>query len=154
MNHIARVHGASPEAKHLAASGKLMKSARRWYDLATGSVLESWDNFRETLSHRFKRSIPFQVVMQRIEAHKWNFFKESFQDYAAEKLALIQFLKLEDRDTIQYLISGINSRSLRGLATAFRNESLDEFLEEMHYITLTFVEMTKRVPVRIISQTG
>jgi len=65
------------------------------------------------------------VLTQKVEAKKWNPVKESFADYANDKLALMHRLKLSDQDAIWYLVNGINNIGLRNLA--------DDFLQEMHY---------------------
>lgn len=46
---------------------------------------------------RFKKKIPYGVTLQKVEARKWLFYKESFSDYALEKLALLQPLKLAEQ---------------------------------------------------------
>lgn len=60
--------------------------------------------------------------------------KETFQDYAMDKLALMKNLRLADADSIHLLIGGIGSRALRGTAAALRAQTIDEFLEEMNQI--------------------
>lgn len=52
-----------------------------------------------------------------------------------EKLALMYRLALPEIETIQILIGGIPSRSLRATATALRTDTVGEFLDEMHRIT-------------------
>lgn len=82
--------------------------------------------------------------MQKVEARKWNFVKETFQDYAMEKLVLMKNLKLPERDTIHLLINEIDSRLLRELAVALRVHSVDGFLEEMQRITASSGESFKK----------
>lgn len=69
--------------------------------------------------------------MQRIESRKWNCATESFQDYAMDKLTLMRCLKLEDPDSIQFLINGINNLSIKCVAAGLRVNSLNQFLREM-----------------------
>lgn len=94
-------------------------------------MLESWEGFREAILKRFKRKILFHVVLQKIEARKWNFAKESFLDYALEKLALMHLLNLPSEESIHLLINGISSRALRATAASLRAEIIDDFLEDM-----------------------
>jgi len=65
-------------------------------------------------------------------------FNASFNDYALEKLSLMQSLKLSDDDSIHYLIDGIKNPAIRSAAAVVRANSLDHFLEEMHKVTLSF----------------
>jgi len=58
-------------------------------DSISGSMLESWVGLKDTLIKRFERRIPLHVAMQKIEAHKWLFHKETFQEYAMKKLSLM-----------------------------------------------------------------
>ncbi|XP_036150640.1 uncharacterized protein LOC118648438 [Monomorium pharaonis] len=143
---VSRIHAVSEDVTLLAATSKLSKVARKWFDLSTGAINVSWPVFKDALSRRFKRAVSFQSVMKKLEARRWNHMKKSFQDYAMEKLALMQRLRLPDRDAISYIIAGISSNSLRGTAVALHAESVDQFLEEMHDITQAFNDSNKRSP--------
>ncbi|XP_072744870.1 uncharacterized protein [Anoplolepis gracilipes] len=52
-----------------------------------------------------------------------------------DQLALTHSLNLSQRDSVQMLMSGINSQALRALAASLRVETVDQFLDEMHRIT-------------------
>ena len=144
VEHIATIHRVSQDTVLLAASSKLIKNARKWYDLASCSVYESWDNFKNALTRRFKRRVLFQVIMRKAEARHWIQHKESFEDYAMDKLHIMQRLGLQERDAIQYLISGISNPSLRGIAASLQSSSIDLFLEEMHSISLAYGDSNKK----------
>ncbi|CAL1672453.1 unnamed protein product [Lasius platythorax] len=146
IERIAQIHGVSEEVTFLAAAGKLTKSARRWYDMSTGSTIESWMGFKTAITKRFKRRVLFHIVMQKIEARKWIYTKETFHEYAMDKLALMKNLRLPDQESIHLLINGIASKALRGTAAALRVETVDEFLEEMFPITIAFGESYKKPP--------
>ncbi|CAL1672060.1 unnamed protein product [Lasius platythorax] len=132
---VARLHGFSQEVMLSAAFSRLVKTARRWFDYSTGSINSSWIIFRSAIINRFRRKILFGVVLQEVEARKWLYYKESFADYAMDKIALMQPLKLSDEDSIHFLVNGISSLAIRGLAASLRVNSLDEFLREMQHIT-------------------
>jgi len=104
---ISQIHGVSSSVILLIASSRLMKAARRWYDLSTSSAKESWQNLKTGLSSCFKRTIPHHVLTQKVETRKWNPVKESFADYANDKFALMH--RLLDQDVILYLVNGINN---------------------------------------------
>lgn len=77
------------------------------------------------------------LVMQKVENRKWNFSSESFQEYAMEKLALMQPLKLEDEHAIELLTKGIPILAIKSVAASLQADSVGDFLDEMHRITIT-----------------
>lgn len=145
LENVARIHNLSSAVLLSAATTKLDLSARRWFDLSPGETSESWDRFKIAILRRFKRKIPFSVLMQKVEARKWIFSKESFQDYAMDKLALIQRLKLPDEDAILLLINGISNLAMRATAAAIDTESLDIFLQRMQRLTASCDESLKKM---------
>lgn len=70
-----------------------------------------------------------------MEACKWNFTKESFHDYALQKIKLMNGLQMPEQDRIQLIINGISSLSLRSTAAALQASSIDDFLYQMNRIT-------------------
>ncbi|KMQ83810.1 hypothetical protein RF55_19054 [Lasius niger] len=143
---VAQVHRASDDVVLLAASSKLTKLARQWYEMQTGSVLESWTALRQALIQMFDRRVSFTVAMQRIEARKWSPAKESFDQYSMDKLSLIHRLNLPTADTVNLIIGGIPQHSLRATALTLPTHSLDQFLEAMRRITFGMGELDKRNP--------
>ncbi|KYN08832.1 hypothetical protein ALC57_19068 [Trachymyrmex cornetzi] len=109
-----------------------------------GPSSQSWASFKEAITKRFKRRIPFHIAMQKVEARKWNFDKESFQEYATHKLKLLHSLRLPEQDRVQILINGINSASLRATATALKAVSINDFLESMYEISSCFGTYSKK----------
>jgi len=81
--------------------------------------------------------------MQKVESRKWIFSKESFSDYAMDKLALLAPLKLQDKDSIQLLINGISSMVIKAIAAILTTDSLDEFLRNMQHVTATCNDIKK-----------
>lgn len=136
--NVSEIHQVSEEITLLAATDKLVKTARRWFDFSTGTVNRSWPCFKDAIIRRFKRKILFHVVMQKVEARTWNYIKESFQEYAMDKLALMHNLKLSEIDCIHLLIDGINNGALKATAVSLNLSSIDEFLDQMHNITISF----------------
>ncbi|XP_011866710.1 PREDICTED: uncharacterized protein LOC105561385 [Vollenhovia emeryi] len=144
VEQVSQIHGVSQKITFLAATAKLTKSARRWYELCNGSAIESWTGFKEAVSKRFKRRILFDVATQKVEARTWMYSKESFQEYALDKLALMKNVCLPEQESIHLLINGIGSNALRSIATSLRVDTVDEFLEAMHPITIFFGEKCKK----------
>ncbi|KYN22637.1 hypothetical protein ALC57_04961 [Trachymyrmex cornetzi] len=144
IEQVARIHRVPDDVTLLAASSKLTNIARKWYDIGSGSMLESWQGFKEAILKRFTRKILYHIAIQKVENRKWNFSKESFLEYATEKLTLMHNLGLSQESTIHLLISGIGSRSLRELAASLNAASVDDFLEKMHQIASASLEHDKR----------
>jgi len=84
--------------------------------------------------------------MQKVESRKWIFSRESFSDYAVNKLALMALLKLPDEDSIQLLINGISSVAIKATAVSLRVNSLDEFLKDIQHITATCNDVVRKSP--------
>lgn len=80
------MHRASEEVTLLAASSKFTKMAKQWYDMQSGHALESWSVLKQELVKMFDRRVSFTTAMQRIEAGRWNSAKESFDQYAIDKI--------------------------------------------------------------------
>lgn len=145
IEKVAQIHSAPQGVIYLAASSKLTGSARIWFDYGSGDMLESWSAFKDALVRRFTRKILFHVAMQKIEARKWNYSKESFYNYAMDKLILMHLLQLSAEESMHLLINSIASRSLRGTAASIKADTIDPFLEEMDIITsATDVENDKK----------
>lgn len=146
VDKVARVHRASDDVILLAASSKLVKTAKIWYDMQTGDVLESWQRLKQEISKMFDRKISFTAAMQKIEARRWISHKESFDQYAMDKLALIHRLNLSSSDVISLLIGGIQQESLRAAALTLSPQSVDQFLETMRRITVGMDHSEKKSP--------
>jgi len=71
--------------------------------------------------------------------------KETFDQFALAKLALMQGLDLPTRDKIHLLIGGITSGSLRATALALASETIEDFLDKMRSIAEGCAETTKKV---------
>lgn len=55
VNKIAQIHEASDQVTLLAASSKLIKQAKQWYELQSGEALESWAALRRELLKIFDK---------------------------------------------------------------------------------------------------
>ncbi|CAL1672860.1 unnamed protein product [Lasius platythorax] len=73
--------------------------------------------------------------MTRISERVWIHSKEKFIDYANEKLNIMQFLDLSERDQIDLLPAGIKLPMIQVAATDLRIEKLSDFLEHMRRVT-------------------
>ncbi|XP_077258535.1 uncharacterized protein LOC143895354 [Temnothorax americanus] len=135
VDQVALAHRVADDVTLLAASSKLTKLAKKWYNTQSGPVLTSWMGCRQALLKMFERKLPFYVVMQKIEARKWMPSKETFQEYAIDKLALMHNQGVPIQDTVDLLIGGIAERSLRATAAAIPATSVEQFVDQMCQIT-------------------
>ncbi|KYN05598.1 hypothetical protein ALC62_03469 [Cyphomyrmex costatus] len=135
IEYVATIHGVNEGVKLLATSSKLSENARDWFDLDNGQInSSSWNIFKQAITRRFKRYIPFHIALQKVEERRWNTQKESFHEYALQKLKLMNNLQLPEQDRIQLIINGINSLSLRNAAAVLEVTTVDEFLQKMDKI--------------------
>lgn len=147
MNKVALVHNASDAATLLAASSRLVKGAKKWYEIQNGDVIESWIALRSALVKIFDRKIPFYKAMHQIEARRWNLAKESFDQYAIDKIALMHRLNLPEKDMINLLVGGINHTSVRITALSVRADTIEVFLDQMRQITEGLSDLEKKPPL-------
>lgn len=82
--------------------------------------------------------------MRKVEARRWILGKETFDQYAKDKMALMNRLDLSVKDTIHLLIGGITNGSLHGMALLARAETVEAFLEIMRQVTEGYVDQKKR----------
>lgn len=144
VEQVSRIHGASDDITLLAATGKLTKIARRWFDSKTGVVNQTWPIFKQAVISRFQRETLVQVTLHKVEARRWNYPRETFQEYAMDKTDMLHSLNLPDRDVINYLVSGINNMAIKSAAAALPVDNVDDFLKRMHNITASFSEPFKK----------
>lgn len=135
VERVSRIHNVSDDVTLLAATSKLTKLARNWFDLDTGTINDNWCTFKQAVISRFQHETPFYLIVQKVEARKWIPSKETFQEYATDKLRLMQNLNLSGTDSISFLIAGINSVALKAAAASLDAISVDQFLKKMHNIT-------------------
>lgn len=100
---IAGNYKMSPMVRLSTATNKLHKTARHWFDLSSRDIFKSWTSFKTAIIKRFKRKRVFYIIMQKIQNRIWIYSSESFQEYAMDKLLLIQSLKLENGDIIHLI---------------------------------------------------
>lgn len=153
VDNIARIHRASSDAVLLAATSKLVGAARKWYDIQTGAALKSWPALKHELSTMFHRRIPFYAVMRKTEERKWASGRETFRQYALDKLALMYSLNLPTADQINLLIGGIMNASIRATALSSKFDSID-CLEVMRHVTEGVMELEPRNPAPSRGSTG
>lgn len=147
VGQISHIHRVSDDITLLAAISKLKKMAKEWFDTLSGPALQSWSNLREAMLKMFDRRIPFSILIRRVEARRWIFSKETFQQYAVNKLSLMHALDLPVQDKINLLIGGISDRMLKSSATAVASlysDSMDQFLDKMYHLTTATTDWERK----------
>lgn len=140
VSKVAQVHAANDGVTLLAATSRLTKTAKKGHEMQCGPAVESWSAFCSEFAKIFEQKVPFYKAMQTIEARTWNHAKETFDQYAMDKLALIKRLDLPVSDTINLLIGGITINSLKATALAIGVTSIEDFLEKMRIIASSVSE--------------
>lgn len=84
--------------------------------------------------------------MQKIESRKWISNRETFDNYATEKLALMNRLDLPVTDSIHLLIGGISQTALRATALSIQADTVENFLEKMRHITEGLTDVERKMP--------
>jgi len=144
VDKVALIHGASDAMTLLAASSKLVKNARQWYDLQEGPSNESWTCLKRELIKMFDKKIPFFKTMQKVESRKWQLHRESFDQYVLAKLSLIHGLDLSPRDVIHVLIGGIVSVPVRAATLSLSTETVEDFVDKMRNIAEGCIETERK----------
>lgn len=90
---------------------------------------------KNSLVKSFNRKIPFYKTMQKIEARRWNLGKESFDQYAIDKIALMHRLHLPEKDMINLLVGGVMQFSIRITALSIQANTIESFLDQMRHLT-------------------
>ncbi|XP_025160298.1 uncharacterized protein LOC112589822 [Harpegnathos saltator] len=144
---VAAIHGATDGVTLLAATARLTGAARKWYDAQYGPMLQTWRRVREELLKIFDREIAFYKIINKIENRKWNAAKETFDQYALDKLVLMQRTELSIQNKIQLLISGIAVSALRATALSLSAETIEDFLTKMRRIAEGVIETERKAPI-------
>jgi len=127
VERLARIYEASDEVTLLAATTKLVKLAKDWFDIKTGDI-NLWTTFKQALLSRFKSYVSALDRMHKAEELKWNSSKQTFQEYVSQKLTILESFNFADREVICFVIDGITDRFLRTGASAIRANTIDQFL--------------------------
>lgn len=79
----------------------------------------------------------------------WNLHKETFNQYAIDKLVLMHRLELPVKNTIHLLVGGIRlilQNTLRITALSVKADNVESFLDQMRTIAEGFAELERRAP--------
>ncbi|XP_036143407.1 uncharacterized protein LOC118645805 [Monomorium pharaonis] len=144
VNAIAQIHAAPDGITLLAASSRFTKTAKKWYHRQEGEVLQSWTVLQQQLIKAFDNRVSMYGAMQKIEARIWRPNKETFVDYAMDKLELMSNLDLSVTDSINLIAGGITISSLKFTALSMMADSVEEFIEKMRPLTRGLHELERK----------
>jgi len=132
---IARIYQVPEETLILAAINQLSKRALDWYNRQPVETVATWEDFKFQIRSYFERKESVTMTLSRINNRIWRMRSESFIDYAEDKLKLMQFLKLTEREKIELLADEVKEPTLRRFALDARVNTVTEFLEHIRRIT-------------------
>lgn len=143
IDEVYKIYEVPDNIIFLVAINKLVNLARYWFDFGSGPMIKSWADFKEAVIKRFNGRDFF--ILQKIEARKWNYLEESFQEYAMDCLPLINSINLTPKQAIKSLIDGIKLKYIQNRARVISQNinSIGEFLNKMNIITNDSISQDK-----------
>lgn len=75
------------------------------------------------------------MTLMRVNRRVWRTNSEKFTDYVEEKLKLMQFLNLSEREQIELLADGVKEPTLRRFVLDTRAVTIPDFIERVRRIT-------------------
>lgn len=94
-------------------------------------MIASWKEFKFQIRAYFERKESYSTVLARISARTWKSHTEKFVEYAEEKLNLMQFFKLSEKEKIELLTNGVKNYTLSKTVL----NTIPEFIEHVRRIT-------------------
>lgn len=129
--NVAQMYGISEEVLVLAAINQLKGRALEWYNRQPLGLVATWGEFRYQIRKYFERKVSYTMTLARVSARTWKVHMEKFIDYAEDKLRLMQFLTLTEREQIELLADGVKEPSLRRLVLNSGAETVPDFIEQV-----------------------
>lgn len=78
VESVADLHNLSPATKLAAATTKLTKIARKWFEISLDTINSSWLAFKKEIINRFRRKVFFDEVIQKVNDKTMEFFQGGF----------------------------------------------------------------------------
>ncbi|XP_011694049.1 PREDICTED: uncharacterized protein LOC105453626 [Wasmannia auropunctata] len=131
---IVGMYQVPDEVLVIAAVNQLSGRALSWYNRQRVESVASWQDFKRQIRLYFERKETVTMTLSRINARIWRAQSEKFIDYAEDKLKLMQFLTLTEKERIELLADGVKDFAFRRFALNSWAASVLEFLEHMRRI--------------------
>ncbi|CAL1680906.1 unnamed protein product [Lasius platythorax] len=135
VDYVEGLHEINENILLLAATSRLAGNALDWYNRQSTAVISSWAEVKKGLLEYFQRKVSFMLAMSKINKRVWLHTKEKFVDYVNNKLNLMQFLDLSEREQIDLIAAGIKLPMIQVAAMDARLEKLSDFVKHMRRVT-------------------
>ena len=135
IGSIGQLHQIGDEVLVLAAVNQLQGRALSWYNRQEVGTVATWEDFKRQIRAYFQRTETVTTTLARVSSRIWKSKSEKFADYAEDKLKLMQFLNLSEKEKIELLADGVKDPALRKFALNTWATSIPEFIEHIRRIT-------------------
>lgn len=132
---VARQYQIANEVLVLAAVNQLTGRALEWYTRQSVDAVATWEDFQAHLRSYFERKESITTILSRVGRRMWKAHSEKFTDYVEDKLKLMQFLTLSEKEQIELLADGVREPNLRRFVLDIRSTSIPEFVNRVRRIT-------------------
>lgn len=135
IGSIGRLHQITDDVLVLAAVNQLTGRALDWYNRQSVECVSTWEEFKFQIRAYFQRKETVTMTLARVSGRTWRTHSEKFMDYAEDKLKLMQFLKLTEKEKIELLADGVKDPSLRKFALNTWASTVPDFIDYIRKIT-------------------
>lgn len=143
------LHAVADDVLVIAAVNQLTGTALDWYNRQPIESVASWNDFSFQLRKYFERRETYTMTLARINARVWRHYAKKFSEYAEDKLKLMQFLTLTEREQIELLTDGVKDMWMRKLALNSWATKVPDFLDYMRRISEDRVQTSRpNLPVK------
>lgn len=113
--NVARLYNVPDESLVLAAVNQLKDRALAWYNRQSVESVATWEEFKFQIRRYFERKESYTTILSRVSGRIWRAHAKRFVDYAEDKLQLMQFLTLTEKEKIELLADEVWEPSMRRL---------------------------------------
>ncbi|XP_055691021.1 uncharacterized protein LOC129794270 [Lutzomyia longipalpis] len=129
MDNLVELYHFDGRRAVLAAAIRLEGSAKIWFEASQNETI-SWEEFKAELLKNFPTEIDVGEIHRMLSNRKWK-KDESMEAYFHDVVKQAKRIGLGFDVTKNYLIEGIQDKTLRGALINFQGSSLTEFLAHM-----------------------
>lgn len=138
-NSITQKRRVSEETLVTAAINQLEAQAQYWYNHQKSETIVTWLDFESKVRAYFVRRESISMIIARMNSRTWKTNAEKFLNYAVDKLNLMQFLQLSEREKIEMLTDGVKNLALRRFVIDMQTETVPRFISRkrrMAYLSI------------------
>lgn len=142
VDEIKKAYEVSDPIIKVLATKQLNGRARDWYDYTEGTIAMEWEELKIAMTRMFASHESHVSLIRKMESRVWK-PGEKFSTYLFDKLKLMNKLRLQEQDKIQYIIQGVHDYVLKTQLLASKSNTVNELLE---LATLITEDQCKRAP--------